>query len=816
MNAEIEKHGRFAPSDFGEYAPHATIAYVKPEVADRYKGSKDLEGAQFPVTSISISDRGGNLTEVPLKGVPNAGSERSAETVALHGGREGEVGARGPEGVAAVERGAEAAGAQARPGARAGAETPVRGGQPPAPGEVGSIATNLLKLAPKRFQYKLNTDESGVTNLLKGQRWNPQLAGVVSVWQDPADRQYYVVNGHHRVQLARENRVPQLNVLHIPALDAAEARATGAIQNIADGRGTAVDAAKFFRETGMTVGDLKEKGISLGEATAANGMALSRLNPLLFDKVVNGQLRIGRGIAIGNATDSPEQQEAIVKLIQRHEMRGKRVSDDTIDELARMANMAGEHAETQQSLFGEVEMRRNLALEKAEISAYIREELGKEKRLFGTVAEKGRAERLEAGGNRIDVEKNAETAQAAAEAQQVYDRLSTRTGPVDEVLNRAARELAEGKGNANDIKRRAYNDARAALAQAYHGGEGAGAPGTAALPAGRETPGSGNTPAAAQQTAVRGTAPAGNVDRVAKGEVVRLKDGRAGVVQYLTPAGIEPARARVRLSDGTMRENVKPADMTRVEAAQVKPDSKWIGVDLDGTLAHYDGFKGQEIVGQPVPAMLERVRNWLAEGRDVRIVTARVSEDPGGKAKAAIEAWLTQHLGKPLPITDVKDAHMEQLWDDRAVAVKPNTGEPIGGEPNAANGEARTAQAAVEPLAEQRENVENAARGSERGGPSRGCTWASGRAARCRNRCGRRSSASRARRTCRSRTGPTRGTFTWGNTGRDPGSAYCPREISEGTERGREPEALGKRREDGAAEGGIARFPDCRDERGSI
>lgn len=50
----------------------------------------------------------------------------------------------------------------------------------------------------------------------------------------------------------------------------------------------------------------------------------------------------------------------------------------------------------------------------------------------------------------------------------------------------------------------------------------------------------------------------------------------------------------------------------------------WIGVDLDGTLAHYDGGVGVDHIGPPVPAMLTRVKQWLAEGRAVKIFTARV------------------------------------------------------------------------------------------------------------------------------------------------------------------------------------------------
>ena len=151
--------------------------------------------------------------------------------------------------------------------------------------------------------------------------------------------------------------------------DAPSARATGALQNIAEGRSTALDAAKFFRDSGLSPADLDARGISMGEATAANGLALAKLSPQLFDDAVSGKLRMGRAIAIGNAAPEPEQQEALVKLIGRAEAKGKRVSDDTIDELGRMVRGAGTHSETQNTLFGSQEQTRNLALEKAEVSS---------------------------------------------------------------------------------------------------------------------------------------------------------------------------------------------------------------------------------------------------------------------------------------------------------------------------------------------------------------------------------------------------------------------------------------------------------------
>lgn len=103
----------------------------------------------------------------------------------------------------------------------------------------------------------------------------------------------------------------------------------------------------------------------------------------------------------------------------------------------------------------------------------------------------------------------------------------------------------------------------------------------------------------------------------------------------------------------------------------------WIGVDLDGTLAKYDGWVGPEHIGEPIKAMTGRIHLWLALGRDVRIFTARVSVEGEERERvvAAIEAWCREHIGIVLPITNVKDFGMVELWDDRAVQVVPNTGE---------------------------------------------------------------------------------------------------------------------------------------------
>jgi hypothetical protein len=104
----------------------------------------------------------------------------------------------------------------------------------------------------------------------------------------------------------------------------------------------------------------------------------------------------------------------------------------------------------------------------------------------------------------------------------------------------------------------------------------------------------------------------------------------------------------------------------------------WIGVDLDGTLAHYTGWKGAEDIGDPVPAMEQRVHEWLNAGHEVRIFTARASVP---EQIPHVRAWLDKHFGekgKAIGITNVKDFGMLELYDDRAIQVEMNTGRLIG------------------------------------------------------------------------------------------------------------------------------------------
>lgn len=105
-------------------------------------------------------------------------------------------------------------------------------------------------------------------------------------------------------------------------------------------------------------------------------------------------------------------------------------------------------------------------------------------------------------------------------------------------------------------------------------------------------------------------------------------------------------------------------------------------VDFDGTLVHYEGWKGHRHVGKPVPHMVERVKKWITDGDDVFILTARLTPwdeaPPVGQtipeeAKRIVEDWCEKHLDRRLHVTNIKGG-FDALYDDNVVQIVQNTG----------------------------------------------------------------------------------------------------------------------------------------------
>lgn len=136
---------------------------------------------------------------------------------------------------------------------------------------------------------------------------------------------------------------------------------------------------------------------------------------------------------------------------------------------------------------------------------------------------------------------------------------------------------------------------------------------------------------------------------------------------------------------------LRPAPLPEVsepkvaQSAPQKPETKEkprVCVDLDGVLAKYDGWKGVEKIGAPLPGALEFMQS-LAEIAEIIIFTSRCSVDKGqrqtgrtspGQAKIRVIDWLEKNK---FPFTDVYVGQGKPLAsvfiDDRGINCSPQS-----------------------------------------------------------------------------------------------------------------------------------------------
>lgn len=342
-----------------------------------------------------------------------------------------------------------------RPGTATGAKVGAAPAEPRPRGErwVGKAAE--LTLAPEEMQFRTQTDKRGMhKQMAAAKKFNPRYAKDLTLWRDPNTAQLKVVNGHNRAAKALEQGYAgNLEGDIIPpelAPDIKTARLIGALENIAEGHATPLDAAKVFRDGNLTAADLEREGISLEGPVAKQGLGIAALDDNLYRLAWTGQLSEDQAAMIGRELPDHAMQRAILPAIT-----GGELSNKELTELIRQTKQAPVENMTQETLFGTEQRAESLAVPKAKVGAYILDRLGKEKRAFKAVTQTGRPELLKGAGNVIQEEASKARALGAEQLSELYSKLSAYQGPVSDILNDAARRVARGE-EPEVVKRDAY------------------------------------------------------------------------------------------------------------------------------------------------------------------------------------------------------------------------------------------------------------------------------------------------------------------------------------------------------------------------
>ena len=315
--------------------------------------------------------------------------------------------------------------------------------------EFTTLPSAVISADPDRFQYKADTSgPEGVSQKLQSvEKWNPQAAGIMLVWQERGGK-YFVVDGHHRLSLAKKLDVNKLNV-HIlreeDGVTAEMARVFGAMSNLADEKGTAIDAAKIFRDTDMTIDQLKDEGVDIRSSIVSQGLAMKNLSDEVFGMVVDEKIPANMAAKIGEFVESPENQSKAADLIAQGDIKTAREAEI----LARTIDKAPVLTRSQMTLFGEESWQDNLFAERAKLLAHIEKKLKEDKKVFGVLQEK--SDKIEGKGNKLNKQANSETRDRADEMLYLLDKLADRVGPVYEELNNATIRYAKEPGKLNSI-----------------------------------------------------------------------------------------------------------------------------------------------------------------------------------------------------------------------------------------------------------------------------------------------------------------------------------------------------------------------------
>ena len=174
--------------------------------------------------------------------------------------------------------------------------------------------------------------------------------------------------------------------------------------------------------------------------------------------VIDGEIPVGWGVAIGGSSLSENQQRKLFETIKQQEKKGRIITEDLLKEFVQFVKSAETKTKQSEDLFGGFEEEEDNIFDKMAIQSAISRKLSHENKVFGTVGRAKTASELSKAGNVIDVEASKERAQQAKQAASLFDSLKNVKGPIADILNETANKIknAKNKTQKEKIQEEAY------------------------------------------------------------------------------------------------------------------------------------------------------------------------------------------------------------------------------------------------------------------------------------------------------------------------------------------------------------------------
>lgn len=314
-------------------------------------------------------------------------------------------------------------------------------------GVMFSVPARDALIDAKRFQFKEGGDEYGVTERLQGvTEWDDVKAGTVIFWED-VDGKIFVADGHQRAGLAKrimdQDPSQEINLVgyklrEVDDISSEKARVIAATANIAQGTGTAIDAAKILRVEPGRLSELPPRSTLVRQAKD-----LEKLSDDAFGSIVNDVIPSNYGAIVGRLIDDPDKQQAAIQVLARSDVANAFQAETIV----RQVNEQDLVNEVQTGLFGDEVLAESLFLERARVLDRTYKILREDKTAFENLSRN--ADRIEAEGNKLEKTRNQERANQNGKAITFLQALATRKGELSDELSAAARTARETNNYAN-------------------------------------------------------------------------------------------------------------------------------------------------------------------------------------------------------------------------------------------------------------------------------------------------------------------------------------------------------------------------------
>ena len=307
---------------------------------------------------------------------------------------------------------------------------------------------NEIGVDAKTFQFKMGGDAFGVSERLRGVKvWDPILGGEILVYEY-ADGRMFVADGHQRLGLAKRITAedPTQNVViygrklrEADGVTPEQAMVVAAIKNIAEGSGSAIDAAKVARIDPAGFSSLIGKTLPPSSVLVRQANDMINLTDNAFGAIINEVIPANYGAIIGRVlSDRKDLQDAAVKILAKSEP----ANVFQAEAIVRQIREADAEQVQQFSLFGEETVTESLFTERAKILDQAYRQLKQDKATFANLTRN--ADRIEAeGGNVLDRQLNEQKATQDAQTIALLQTLANRKGPVSDALSAAARAFRD-------------------------------------------------------------------------------------------------------------------------------------------------------------------------------------------------------------------------------------------------------------------------------------------------------------------------------------------------------------------------------------